>query len=343
MTADLLSMTGSMLSFRFSRRCGFWIQGAGRSAFWLVLLLGLVSLTGCGSKPTVTIVCPWAPGGGTDQLSRLVADQLQQRMETPVIVVNRDGGSGAIGHTAVAKADPDGRTIGMLTAELSTMHQMGICELTYRDYDCLMQLNGDPAAILVKKDAPWKNLTEFLEHIREHPGDVKMSGTATGGLWDLARVGMQHKAGIPIESVIWVPTKGAAPSLVQLMGGHIDGVCCSVPEAASQLEAGELRVLAVFSEDRLPEFPDDPTAKEQGLDWVAVGWRGLALPKGTPEPVRQDLLKHLNEIAKSKEFLEFMKQSGYRVTIKGPDEFTKFLQEQETQWKPIVEAAGYAK
>ncbi len=309
---------------------------------WLVLVAGLVSLCGCG-KPTVTIVCPWAAGGGTDRLSRFVADQLQERMGSPVIVVNQDGGSGAVGHTAIARANPDGSTIGMITAELSTMHQMGVCDLTYRDYDCLLQLNGDAAAILVKKDAPWKNLTEFLDEIREHPGKVKMSGTATGGTWDLARAGMQQKAGIPIQSVIWVPTKGSAPSLVQLMGGHIDAVCCSVPEATSQLEAGELRVLAVFSEDRLPEFPDYPTAKEQGLDWVAVGWRGLALPKGTPKEIRENLVKHLTEITKSDAYLDFMKKSGFGVIVKGPDEFTKFLEDQETQWKPVVEAAGYAK
>lgn len=290
---------------------------------------------------TITVVCPWSPGGGTDALSRHIGDQLQQRLETPVIVVNKTGGSGAIGHEAIADAKPNGYTIGMITAELSTMHNMGICDRTYRDYKCLMQLNADAAALIVRKDAPWKTLPEFLEEVKERPGELKMSGTATGGLWDLARAGMLEAADLKVSAVIWVPTKGSAPSVVQLLGGHLDAVCCSVPEVASQVEAGELRVLAVFSEERLPDFPNLPTAKEQGLDWVAMGWRGLALPKDTPTPIMEFLEHHLKELVASDAYHSFMKKQGFGVAIKGPKEFEAFLDQQETQWKNVLEAAGY--
>ncbi len=321
-----------------------------RSVF-LAVVSGIVCSLGQGCsrafdeanypEKTITIICPWAAGGGTDQVSRQIADQLQQRLDSPVIVVNRDGGSGAIGHMAIANADPDGYTLGTITAELSTMHEMGICPETYRDYQCLMQVNADAAAVIVRQEAPWKNLMELLDAIRTRPGELKMSGTATGGLWDLARVGMLEAAGLKPSSVVWVPTKGSAPSVVQLLGGHIEAVCCSVPEVAAQLQAGELRVLAVLSEKRLPDFPDLPTAKEQGLNWVAMGWRGLALPKHVPPSIVKKLETELREIMASDEYREFMQKRGFGIEIKGPREFEAFLAQQENQWKQVLQSTGY--
>ena len=158
----------------------------------------------------------------------------------------------------------------------------------------------------------------------------------------MARAGLQHAAGVPVESVVWVPTKGAAPSLVELLGGHIDAVCCSVPEASSQIEAGQLRALAVMSEQRLEEFPDVPTAKEQGVDWVAVGWRGLALPKGAPPELIDRLADAGRGIVESDEYRDFMKKGGYSIQIRLKDDFREFLAEQDAIWKQVVEAAGYA-
>jgi hypothetical protein len=152
---------------------------------------------------------------------------------------------------------------------------------------------------------------------------------------------MLKAAGLEVSSVIWVPTKGSAPSLLQLLGGHIDIVCCSVPEVSPQLEANDVRVLAVLSEERLADFPDLPTAREQGLDWVAMGWRGLALPKGTPTVIAQKLERELQAILTSAEYRDFMKLRGFGVVVKGPREFETFLDRQETQWKQVLEDAGY--
>jgi len=297
-----------------------------------------------GSYPTkaVTIICPWAPGGGTDQIARFWAAALEREFGKPFVVVNKTGGSGAVGHMAGAHARPDGYTLTLITFELSTMHRMGICPLDYEDFSCILQMNGDAAAILVQADSPWKSLGDLLDHARQNPGTVKMSGTSTGGAWDLARAGLQHAAGVPVESVVWVPTKGAAPSLVELLGGHIDAVCCSVPEASSQIEAGQLRALAVMSEQRLEEFPDVPTAKEQGVDWVAVGWRGLALPKGAPPELIDRLADAGRGIVESDEYRDFMKKGGYSIQIRLKDDFREFLAEQDAIWKQVVEAAGYA-
>jgi len=294
-------------------------------------------------KRTVTIVCPWSPGGGTDRVSRFWAGALEKEFDQPFVVVNRTGGAGAVGHFASAYAKPDGHTIGMITFELSTMHRMRISRLTFEDYECLLQVNADPAAIIVRNDAPWQTLAEWLDDVRARPGELRMSGTATGGAWDLARAGLLQAAELPIDSVVWVPHPGAAPSLLELMGGHLDAVCCSVPEVASQLENGQVRVLAVMAPRRMEGYPDLPTAKEQGTDWIAVGWRGLALPKGTPPDIVDLLADRCAKIAASDEYREFMHKNGFGITIRTTRDFTAFLQEQDEQWKSVVEAAGYDK
>ncbi len=327
-----------------------------RNHFLSSVVLGVVLLmAGCqpagdgsgaaSSFPTktITVVCPWAAGGGTDRVSRFLADQLEKSLGKPVVVQNKTGGGGAVGHSAGATARPDGHTILMGTFELSTMHWMGISNLTYEDYQPLMQVNADAAALFVRKDAPWADLAAFLEHVKANPGTVQMSGTATGGAWDLARSGMLLAAEMPVESIRWIPTQGAAPSLVQLLGGHIDAVCCSVPEAAPQVEAGELRCLAVMSGERLPEYPDIPTVSESGIAWEAVGWRGLLLPKGTPEPVVNVLNEAFREILAGEAYREFMGKNGFGIVIREPADFGTFLAKEDAQWQTVIEAAGFAK
>jgi tripartite-type tricarboxylate transporter receptor subunit TctC len=272
-----------------------------------------------------------------------VADQLQRRLGQPVVVVNRTGGSGAAGHHAGAVAAPDGYTLTMATFELSTMHWMGISDLTYTNFTPLLQLNGDAAAIIVRSDAPWKTIPEFVERIRSNPGTLKMSGTSTGGAWDLARAGFLIAAGLPVNSVLWIPTQGSAPSLVELLGGHIDAVCCSVPEAASQIEAGQLRVLGVMADERLSEFPDIPTVRETGIDWEAIGWRGVAMPKGADTALVELLQRHLRDVVGSPEFKDFMRKNGFAIAQRDTEDFREFLAAQDEQWHRIIDAAGYSR
>jgi tripartite-type tricarboxylate transporter receptor subunit TctC len=321
-----------------------------RALPFLLLSLGLM-LAGCDSGPSpqaypnkpITVICPWAAGGGTDRMSRFMADQLQQELGVPVVVANRTGGSGAVGHSAGAMARPDGYTLTMATFELSTMHWMGISPLTWEDFTPVMQLNADAAAIIVRRESPFSDLTEFVEYIRKNPGKLKMSGTATGGAWDLARAGFLLAANLPVNAVIWAPAQGAAPALVDLLGGHIDAICVSVPEAASQIESGELVVLAVMAPERLESFPDIPTVKELGINWEAVGWRGLALPKNAPSEVVRVLEMASGKITASEAYKKFMDQNGFNPVLRGPEEFAAFLQDQDAQWKTVIEAAGYAR
>jgi tripartite-type tricarboxylate transporter receptor subunit TctC len=319
----------------------------------LVILLGGVLFAGCSAsnttsptsaypRKTVTIICPWAAGGGTDRIARFWAEALQAEFGKPFVVVNRTGGSGAIGHATGASAAPDGYTITLATCELATMHRMGITELTFANVDCLLQMNADPAAIFVRGDAPWQDLREWIDHVKGHPGKIKMSGTATGGTWDLARAGLMVSAGLPADATLWVPKEGSAPALIELLGGHLDAVCCSVPEAAAQLDGGQVRALCVMSEERLPDYPDIPTATESGLQWVSTGWRGLTLPQGTPPDIIARLEEKCVAITKSEKFKDFMEKNRFGIRVRGAREFTEFAIQQDEQWKAVLEAAGYA-
>lgn len=322
---------------------------ANRAAVCLLLCL----LIGCQPQAEnaseypsrqVSIICPWSAGGGTDRVARYWEKALREEFDEPFVVVNKTGGGGVVGHQAGASARPDGYTMTIITFELCTMHRFKMTDLTYQDFDCLLQMNADPAAIIVKKDAPWQTLDAFLDAAKSgREGKLKMSGTAPRGAWDLARAGLMRAAGVPLDAITWVPKEGSAPSLVELLGGHLDAVCCSVPEAATQLESGDVRVLAVMAEDRLPGFPDIPTTKELGYDWVAVGWRGLALPKGTPPEIVSKLEEKCLKIAASDDYQAFMDKNRFGVKIRPADEFEEFLRQQDEQWGEVIEAVGYSK
>jgi tripartite-type tricarboxylate transporter receptor subunit TctC len=220
------------------------------------------------------------------------------------------------------------------------MHHMGIADLSYQDFEGLLQVNADPAAIVVQKSAPWNTLREFLDEARARPGELKMSGTARGGAWDLARAGLLLADDQPVENLLWIPTQGSAPSLVELLGGHIDAVCCSVPEAIASLD--ELKILAVMSDDRLSEHADIPTTRESGIDWTAVGWRGLAVPLETPPEVLERLREACSKIAGSDEYVEFMAKNSFSIEIREGADFVDFLREQDQQWMQVIQAAGFA-
>lgn len=315
-------------------------------SYLVCLLLGLLSQGRAqDSAPfpikMITMICPWAPGGGTDQTARFFATQLERELGKPVVVVNKTGGSGAVGHTAGASARPDGYTITLGTFELTTMRHMGVAPLSAEDFTPLMQVNADPAALLVRQDAPWHSLTELLAEVRQKPGQLKFSGTAAGGTWDLARAGLLLAAKLPVDSVLWVPTQGSKPALADLLGGHIEVVCCALGEAKSQIESGQLRPLTLMARERSKDFPEVKTAREEGVEWDTYGWRGVLAPKGLPQGIAEKLIAALRKAVESEACRDFAKKNGFGIEVKPGEQFAQFLREQDTQWKGLVQAAGF--
>ncbi|MEM7655770.1 MAG: tripartite tricarboxylate transporter substrate binding protein, partial [Bacteroidota bacterium] len=255
----------------------------------LLTIFLLFSLMACGGtnsstagypeKP-ITFLVPWAPGGGTDLSSRLLAASLERKLGENVNVVNRTGGGGVIGHNALAQARPDGYTLGAITVEIGMMHWQGMTDLAPKNYTPLVLTMNNPAAITVRQDAPWQSVEELLAAIRANPGQIKASGTSRGGIWDLARIGFLQSAGLQPNDMPWVPSQGAAPALQELIAGGVEVVTAALAEVAPMMQAGEVRVLGVMAEERLPAFPKVPTLTEQGIDWQLGGWVGFGAPAG---------------------------------------------------------------
>lgn len=179
---------------------------------------------------------------GTDATARTIAKALEEQLGKTVNVVNRTGGSGVVGHTAIAMAKPDGYTLGLITGEINMMHWQGLTQLTYEDYTPIAQINYDYAGVQVASDAPYDTVDELVTMIAEQPkGTYKASGTGQGGVWHLAFAGFLMDQGMAPDQVTWIPSQGAAPAMTELAAGGIDIVPSSVPEARSMVEAGKAR------------------------------------------------------------------------------------------------------
>jgi len=315
---------------------------AGLAIVVLALLAGGPLRAEYPERP-ITIIVPWGAGGGTDATGRILATLLEQELGVPVSVVNRTGGSGVVGHSAIATAEPDGYTLGVVTVEIGMMHWQGLTELTYEDYTPLALYNADPAGLQVRADSEWQTAQDVLDAVKAEPGAYKSSGTGQGGIWHLALAGMLQEAGIAPDAAPWVPSQGAAPGLQDLVAGGVDIVTCSVPEAQALLEAGRVKSLAVMSEERNPTFPDVPTLKEAtGLDWTVAAWRGIAGPAGMPQEVADKLVPLLQEIWEGQEFRDFMAQRGFGLVWGDPEEFRAYMAESNESLGSVMKAVGIA-
>ena len=181
-----------------------------------------------------------------------------------------------------------------------------------------------------------KTVDEFIAHIKAQPGRCRCRHSDRRCL-DLARAGFQLAADLPVDAVLWVPTLGSAPSLVELMGGYIDAVCCSIP-AAAQVEGS--CVPSVMSQERL-QRTDIPTLRESGIEWQMVGWRGLVLPKETPDAIVETLSNALMEITHPNPTKVHAKECG--VEIRHGEDFEAFLAAEDAKWGESDQAAGYAR
>jgi tripartite-type tricarboxylate transporter receptor subunit TctC len=291
----------------------------------------------------IQLVCPWAAGGGTDRIARMVAVLLEKELGQPVTVVNRTGGSGAVGHTAGATGTPDGHTITIVTVELTMMHWMGLTPLTFKEFTPVALLNIDPAGVQVAANSEFKSVKQLLDFAKANPGKLKASGTGKGGIWDLARAGMLKAAGIPVDAIPWVPSTGAATGLQELVAGGVQVVTASLVEGRPLIDAKKVRPLAHMADKRDPAFPDVPTLKELGMNWSVGAWRGIAAPKGTPPEIVAALEKALGKVVQSKEFVEFMGKGPFGILWKGSKDFAAFLDEQDRTMGQLMKEAGLTK
>lgn len=280
-------------------------------------------------KP-IEFIVPWAPGGGTDQVGRALAPILSEILGTPVPVINKPGGAGVVGHTAIRQAKPDGYTFGFITPQLLTAPILGTSKLSYEEFQPLAMVNSDPGAVTVATGAPWKSLQEFVAHAKANPGKVRIGNSGKGGTWHMVAVELERKGGL---QVVHAPYAGAAPAIRDMLGSHIEAVTVSAAEVRGQVEGGLARMLAVTAPERMENFPNVPTAKEQGLDINLGTWRGLALPPGVPEPIVAKMQDAIRKAVADPRFKDFMEKQGFGIRYLGSADFLAFLKQQDQTYR----------
>ena len=302
-----------------------------------------VALAAYPERP-IQLIVPWAAGGGTDATARIIGTLLEKELGQPVTVVNRTGGSGVVGHSAIAGAPADGYTIGIITVEIGMMHWQGLTDLTGASFTPLALVNADPAGVQVAADAPYKSVNELLAAIKANPGKMKASGTGQGGIWHLAIAGMLKDLNVDPASVPWVPSNGAAPGLQDLVAGGVQIAPVSLPEARSLIDAGKVKSLAVMSPTPASLYPNIPTlTAATGSNWAMAAWRGMAAPKNLPPEARDKLVAALRKIVASKEYTDFMTQRGFGVIYAPPEEFATFMAKSDTDLGATMKAVGIVK
>jgi len=261
-------------------------------AIFLIPLMVAIPLYGA-EFPTkeVQIIIPWSAGGATDLIFRALGATTGKYLGQAVVVVNKPGGAGAVGYTEAMKAQPDGYTLTSGITPLTILPHNVKTAFTYKDFEPVINVVKDPGMFLVRSDAPWKSLNEFLDYAKKNPDMITVGNSGAGGGVHLIALAFEKAAGVKFNHI---PFAGGGPSVTALLGGHVNADSVSPPEGIEHVKAGKLKIIALFSETRFEMFPDVPTVKEQGVDFAMGQWRGLIAPKGTPP----DVIKKLHDAFK---------------------------------------------
>lgn len=292
------------------------------------------------TKPLKLIV-PYPPGAGTDAVSRLVADRLAVRLGQPVVVENRVGADGNIGTDAMAKAAPDGYTLGVATPGPVAVGKSLYPNLPYdpvRDLVPVIRLNEAPVVLLVNPSVPAKSVAELVALAKANPGKLNAAIAANGSMNHLVTELFKHDAGVNIVSI---PYKGGAPAIQDILGGRVEVLFISVSSVVPQVEAGKLRALAVAAPSRSPFLPSVPTMAEAGLPGVVGSqWNGIVVPAGTPQPIVDKLNAEMQAILADPDMKERFAKLGMTPIGGSPQSFGDFVKGEQPKWAGVIKSAG---
>ncbi len=289
------------------------------------------------SRP-ISVMVPYAPGGATDVVARVVAQFLGVALGGTVIVENKPGGSGTIAMAAVAKAAPDGYTL-MLTEITSTVVGVLVPRLSFdpvKDFSPIAVFADTPYVLVVNDKLPVKSLQELAAYAKANPGKLNYG---SGGVGSGPHIAGELFKSLAQADIRHVPYKGSGPALQDLIGGQIDLLITAAPAVASL--AGRVRPLAVARTARLALLPDIPSAPETGMPgFVISNWFGLAAPRGTPPAVVQRLADAVAEVMKKPEVLEKLAATGAEPLQMGPAEARRKVQDETRKWSALIKSAG---
>ena len=306
----------------------------------LWLAVSTAALAAFPDKP-IKIVIGFPAGGPLDQHARLLTDRLQAVLGQPVIVDYKPGAGGSVGAEAVAKSAPDGYTLMLANTGVAVINGALYARLPYdtlRDFTPIARTAMQPLALLVTPKLPVQNLRQFVDYARARPGQLNYGSAGNGGISHLVPEMFKSATGI---FMVHIPYRGSAPAFTDLMGGQVQFMAESIPQAANYHKQGKVRALAVTSAARNPALPEVPTVIEAGIKgFEVVGFYGFLAPAGTPKEVVARLSDAFRQVLTSPEVRERMVSQGADPAFLGSEDFAKFLAAETPRWDKAVKASG---
>ena len=290
-------------------------------------------------KP-VRLIVPFAAGGSTDIVARVLGQKLNEMWGQPVIVDNRAGGSTVIGTEIVAKAPPDGHTLLVTPAPFTIVPSL-VPKLPYdpqKDFEPVTLINTTPLVVVVHPGVPVKSMKDLIALAKSKPGTLNYGSSGSGGSNHLAGELFNSMAGV---KMVHVPYKGNAPALTDLVGGHVDVVFNGLTSALPFIKSGKLRALGMTSLNRSATLPQVPTLDEAGLfGFQAVAWNGLTAPARTPKNVIDKLNADVLKVVRAPELVEKLRAEGSDPVGSSVEQYTAFLRDEIAKWGKVIRAAN---
>lgn len=305
------------------------------------LLGGTSALAQAYPTKPVTIIVPFAAGGTTDILARIIGQALTAELGQSVVVDNRAGAGGNIGGQAAAKAAPDGHTLFMGTVGTHAINASLYKKMPFdpvKDFAPLTRVANVPNLLVANPAQPYKSVKDLIAYAKANPGKVNFGSSGNGSsihlsgelFKSLAKVDMQH-----------VPYKGSAPAVTDLLGNQIDIMFDNMPSAIQHVRSGKLAPLAVTTAKRSPELPNVPTIAEAGVPgYEATSWFGMFAPAGTPAPVLAKLNAAIVKVLAQPDVKKKINEQGAEVYSETPEQFAAFIQAESVKWGKVVKESG---
>ena len=291
-------------------------------------------------KP-IRFIVPFTPGGGTDTVTRHLAEKITQDTQWSFLIDNKPGAGGNIGMDLVAKAKPDGLTLGMGQTSNLAINPSAMAKMPFdaqKDFVPVALVAEMPLVLVVRTDSAWKNLDDLIRSARAKPESVKQALAGTGTVGHLAGEMLSKKANFKVLSV---PYKGAAPAITDLLGGQTDYMFSTPQSVLGMLQGGKLRALAVTSTQRLKVLPQVPTVAEQGYKgFEAVDWKMVVAPANTPTPVLRRLNAAAEKVLNSASFMAQMAAEGSTPIGGNLEKIAAYLKAEQSEWGDLIREAG---
>ena len=288
----------------------------------------------------IRLIVPFAPGGTTDLIARLVAAPLQERLGQPIIIENRPGAGASVGSLMAAQAAPDGYTLvlsNIASHGISPSLHANIRYDAVRDFSHIALLTLNPSVFVANPRSGIASMADFARIHRDSPGGLDMASSGAGSSNHLLIVRMGQMLG---REITHIPFRGAGPAMTAVIGGQVPLMSDSLPSAAAHIRQGSVRAVAMSSAARHPSFPDVPTLREQGYDLVTSSWFGLSGPARLPQPVVDRLSREVRAILAAPETRARFAEIGGTPGEFSPEEYAAFIASEVTSWATLVRESG---